>query len=106
MSDNGVKAAEFQAETLPLFYLVSGEVTMARLTIHNLDVKVRARLLQRAIRHGRSTEEEARQILHDAVRNDSEPGLGSRIAARFEGLGFDGEISEQRGQPARPAEFD
>jgi hypothetical protein len=32
--------------------------------------------------------------------------LGSRISARFGVVGFHEEISEQRRQPVRPAEFD
>jgi hypothetical protein len=31
--------------------------------------------------------------------------LGSRIAARFEGVGLEAEIPELRGQPARPAQL-
>jgi len=33
-------------------------------------------------------------------------GLGSRIAARFAGLGFKEGIKELKGQPVRPAEFE
>ena len=51
---------------------------------------------------------EVRDILRNAVNEKElkEPGLGTRIAARFAGLGLTEEIPEQRGQPARPAEFD
>lgn len=80
---------------------------MAQLLVRNLSDDVKAKLQLRANRHGRSTEAEVRDILSHAVREEAGPqlGLGSRIAARFAGLGL-GEIEEQRGYPARPAEFD
>ena len=53
-------------------------------------------------------EEEAREILRNAVRNvDNPPGrLGSRIASRFKGAGLTEDILELRGQAVRPAQFD
>jgi hypothetical protein len=33
-------------------------------------------------------------------------GLGSRLAARFRGIGIEEEIPELRGYPAEPFEFD
>jgi len=56
---------------------------MAEILIRNLDNDVKAKLQRRAHRHGRSMEEEVREILRDAVRDEAgtrEP-LGSRIAA-------------------------
>lgn len=81
---------------------------MAQLLVRNLDDDVKTRLHSRARRHGRSTEEEVREILRNAVRNEDGPKtpLGSRLAARFAGLGLDAEIPELRGQPPRPAEFE
>ena len=81
---------------------------MAQLVVRNLDDDVKAKLQKRARRHGRSTEAEIRDILHNAVKDDGQakPGLGSQIAELFEGLGLNEEIPEQRGQPARPADFD
>ena len=80
---------------------------MAQLVVRNLDDDVKAKLQKRARRHGRSTEEEVRDILRNAVNDERKApqGLGSEIAALFEGLGLDEEIPEQRGQPARPAEL-
>jgi antitoxin FitA len=80
---------------------------MAQLLVRNLDDEVKAKLQRRARQHGRSTEAEARAILREAVEGGTEPGrgLGSQIAARFAGLGMP-DIEEQRGHPARPAEFD
>ena len=83
---------------------------MAQLVVRNLEDDVKAKLQSRARKHGRSTEEEVRDILRNAVREEGSPqlGLGSRIAARFAKIGLrkGEEISEQRGYPARPAEFD
>ncbi len=69
---------------------------------------MKAKLQRRARQHGRSTEEEVRDILRNAVRDEGQPPtkLGSRIAARFANVGLDEDIVELRGQPARPAQFD
>ncbi len=81
---------------------------MAQLVVRNLDDDVKAKLQRRAKRHGRSTEEEVRDILRNAVNKDESdrPGLGTEIANLFRGLGLDEEIPEQRGQPARPANLE
>ena len=81
---------------------------MAQLVVRTLEDDVKAKLQRRARLHGRSTEAEVRDILQNAVKeeSDSRQGLGSQIAAIFAGLGLDEEIPEQRGQPARPADFD
>jgi plasmid stability protein len=81
---------------------------MAQLVVRNLDDDVKAKLQKRAQRHGRSTEEEVREILRTAVRLEDAPALplGSRLASRFGQTGLDEDIPEWRGQPARPADFD
>ena len=83
---------------------------MAQLLVRNLEDEVKTRLRRRAARHGRSMEEEARAILRAAAEQDAalppEAGLGTRIAARFAGLGLTGEIDELRGQAAVAARFD
>lgn len=58
------------------------------LTIRNLDDDLKARLRLRAAGHGRSMEEEARQLLRRALAHE-EPalGLGSRITRRFAEVG-------------------
>jgi antitoxin FitA len=79
---------------------------MAQLLVRNLDDDVKTRLTQRARRHGRSTEEEAREILRKAViTEEMVPPLGSRLRARFEGIGLDEDIPELRGYPAQPADL-
>lgn len=66
---------------------------------------MKARLRRRAARHRRSMEEEVRDILRDALKNEGAAlsPLGSRIAARFARRGLAAELPELRGQLARPA---
>jgi antitoxin FitA len=80
---------------------------MAQLVVRNLDDDVKAKLQERARRHGRSTEEEVREILRNAVKQESPPSapLGKRLRALFEGIGLDEDIPEWRGHPARPADL-
>ena len=80
---------------------------MAQLLVRNLEDDVKAKLKRRARRHGRSTEEEVREILRSAVRHEgrSAAPLGTRIGARFAGTGLDAEIPELRGQPARAVDL-
>jgi plasmid stability protein len=79
----------------------------AQLLVRHLDDDVKAKLQRRARRHGRSTEEEIREILRNAVKDEggTRPALGSRLASRFARIGLEQDIPELRGQPARPADF-
>ena len=80
---------------------------MAQLVVRNLEEPVKARLRQRARRHGRSMEEEIRDILRNAVKaagSDAAP-LGSRLRHRFAAIGLDEDIAELRGTPVTPATF-
>ena len=81
---------------------------MAQLLVRQLDDDVKEKLQQRARNHGRSTEEEVREILRNAVRSEGGPpiGLGTRLAAIFHGVGIEEEIPELRGYPVEPIEFD
>ena len=81
---------------------------MAQLLVRHLEDDVKVKLQRRARLHGRSTEEEIREILRNAVREEGggRARLGSRIAARFARVGLKQEIPELRGQPARPADFE
>jgi plasmid stability protein len=81
---------------------------MAQLIVRNIDEDVKRRLRERAERRGKSMEAEARDILSSALAETERPavGLGTRIAARFAGLGLDREIEELRGGEARPADFE
>jgi antitoxin FitA len=93
---------------------------MAQLLIRRLDNDVKARLKARAKKQGRSLEAEARSILEQAAmkvgtRKKQEKGLGSRIAARFKGIGFTDDEKRAfdktiekvwRNNPPRFVEFD
>lgn len=81
---------------------------MAQLVVRNIEDDVKERLQGRASRHGRSLEEEIREILRDAVKGEGQKPrkLGTEIAARFRGIGFEAEIPEWRGYPVQPAQFD
>lgn len=81
---------------------------MAQLVIRHLQEDVKAKLQLRAKRHGRSMEEEVREILRNAVRDEggARAPLGSRLAARFAGMGLTEEIPELRGQEPRPADLE
>ena len=72
---------------------------MAQYIVRNLEEDVKARLKRRAARHGRSMEDEVRDILRDAVKNENRAteGLGTRLARRFAGRGLDFDIPEIRG---------
>lgn len=80
---------------------------MAQIVVRNLDDDVKTRLKRLAARHGRSMEDEVRQILRNAAYSGSKAKLplGTRMAAHFAGSGLSLEVPELRGQPARPAEF-
>ena len=81
---------------------------MAQVVVRNIEDDVKARLKQRADQHGWSMEEEVRQILRNAVAERVQPPvkLGSRIAARFAGVGLLGELPQLHGQAAAPMDFD
>ena len=62
---------------------------MAGITVHNLDEGLKRRLRIRAAEHGKSVEQEARDILRAALDHESPQGtdLASTIRARFAPLG-------------------
>jgi plasmid stability protein len=81
---------------------------MAQLIVRNLENAVKVRLQRRARRHGRSMEEEARDILRNAVNEDdtARMGLGTEIASLFTKVGLESDILELRGHEAAPALFE
>jgi len=81
---------------------------MAQLVVRNIENTVKVRLQRRARRHGRSMEEEARDILRNAVNEEEVPlgGLGSEISALFAKAGLDFDILELRGHQVKPASFE
>jgi plasmid stability protein len=84
------------------------EVRMAQLVVRNIEQSVKTQLQRRAKRHGRSMEEEVREILRRAASEKEKPsaGLGTRIASLFRGQGIDFDIPELRGYTIEPLKFD
>jgi plasmid stability protein len=82
---------------------------MAQILVRNLDERVKARLQRRAKRNGRSMEEEAREILRDALRQKNAPevGFGTQMANMFRGVGLkkSEEIKEIRGMRLQVPKF-
>jgi len=80
---------------------------MADRVVRNLENVVKTRLQRRARRHGRSLEEEVRDILCAAVRREELPsrGLGSDIARLFEKTGLTSDVADLRAPLIAPAEF-
>ena len=83
---------------------------MGTLTIRRLDDFVKARLRIRAAEHGRSMEEEVREILQAAVSTEGEPaeGLFTAIRRHMAEAGIDGiDLPEpERGPWREPPHFD
>ena len=80
---------------------------MASITIRNLDDQLKERLRVRAAQHGRSMEQEAREILRDAIgRTEPPANLAAAIRKRMAALGgIDLDLPER--EPMRaPAVFD
>ncbi len=80
---------------------------MAQMVIRNFDEELKVRLKVRALRHDRSMEEEVREILRNALKDEDQVALrlGSRISNRFRELGLDAELQELRGQMIQPMDL-
>ena len=80
---------------------------MAQLVVRNIEERVKTGLQRLARRHGRSMEQEVREILRNAAR-DEEPvrGLGTAISSLFAQGGLTADIPELRGQRIQSASFD
>lgn len=84
---------------------------MAQILVRQLDEVVKEALRRRALRHGRSMEEEARLILAQAVAADEDlslgsVGLGSRMAALFSSATLEEPFSEWCDVAAVAAQFE
>jgi plasmid stability protein len=81
---------------------------MAQILVRNLETQLKSRLQRRAKRHGRSMEEEARDILRNALRDEDTPasGLGTEISALFRETGLQEDIPEIRGHAVIPVTFE
>ena len=80
---------------------------MTQVIVCNIDDDDNHMLELRAARHGWSIEEEVHQILRSAVSEEdsSQRKLGSRIAARFAGVGLTEPLVELRGHTIEPMSF-
>lgn len=80
---------------------------MAQIVVRNLEDEVKEKLQRRARLHGRSIEEEVRDILRSAVRDETRPPepLCKRLRRLFSEIGLEEDIPELRGQAARPADL-
>lgn len=76
--------------------------------VRNLEDDVKRRLQRRTARSGRSMEDEVRDILRDAVKDEDRRavGLGTEIAALFADIGLESDIPELRGFTIEPPTFD
>ena len=81
---------------------------MAQFVVRNLEHSVKAKLQRRARRHGRSMEEEVREILRVAVhKEDARPsGLGTEIASLFSKHGLESNVPELRGHKIKLEKFE
>jgi plasmid stability protein len=74
---------------------------MTDLTIHNLDENIKARLQKQAEKHGRSLEEEAKEILRLTLTKQEHPSnIVTMIERRFAHCG-DFELPEIPREPIR-----
>lgn len=89
------------------YYSGKLESGMASITIRNLDDDVKRRLRVRAAEHGRSMEEEAREILRQVVGQPNAPrNLGRAIHARFAAAGGIDLVPPSRGPMRSTPDFD
>ncbi len=81
---------------------------MAQLIVRNLEEEVKKGLRRRASRHGRSVEEEVRDILRNAVKIDRtrNVGLGSEFRRAFQGIGIKQDIPELKGSAPKTTDFE
>ena len=83
------------------------DLTVASITIRNLDDDVKTRLRVRAAQHHRSMEEEVRIILRDAVERKADTrNLAEVIRARIAPLGGVDLELPPRGPGREPPSFD
>jgi plasmid stability protein len=81
------------------------ESGVAQLVVRRIEAEVKERLHRRAKRHGRSMEEEVRDILRSAAREDEASAgcLGTEIASLFAKYGLKAEL---HGHTVKPASFE
>ena len=69
---------------------------MAQVIVRKLEDTVKRKLQRRAARHGRSMEEEVRDILRNAVKDEERErkGFGTAAAALFKDIGLEHPLPE------------
>jgi plasmid stability protein len=80
---------------------------MSKITVKNLEPSLEEKLRLAAVSHGRTMEDEARNILHEHFK-ESAPvgGMGDRMHARFAAIGgIELELPSRKGA-GRAATFD
>lgn len=84
------------------FAVIHGSALMASMTILNLDERLKARLRVRAAVHGRSMEDEARDILRSALAVEgASGGLFRSIRARLQSAGGGVDLTVPKREPIR-----
>lgn len=82
---------------------------MGQLVVRNLEDSVKDALRRRAKQHGRSVEEEVREILRNATnheQDESSEGLGTKMARLVASVGgLPHPIPEMRGYRVKPPTF-
>jgi plasmid stability protein len=90
--------------------MIALDAEMAQILVRNLEDRLKARLQRRAKLHGRSMEEEVREILRDALKEEKAPtgGFGTATVALFIGSGvnLDEPIEELRGMRMEIPDFE
>ena len=81
---------------------------MAQFTVRNLEDDIHRKLREMAQSRGQNLEEFVRELLRQTVlkRAASANKLGTRIAKRFAKVGLKEPISELRGHPITPPDFE
>ena len=79
-----------------------------QIVVRKIEEGVKRKLQRRAAEHGQSMEAEVRDILRDAVKEESRSGkrLGTRIAERFKELGLTEKDFPKLGVKLRIPKFD
>ncbi len=77
---------------------------MADILVRNVEDAVKRKLKRRAASHGRSMAEEVRDILRDAVKDETRPrkGLGTEIAELFKDIELEEPIPNLKIYPRVP----
>jgi len=81
---------------------------MAQIIVRNLEEEVKNGLRRRASQHGRSVEEEVRDILRNAVKTEGkrQTGLRSELKKIFQDIGIKQDIPELKGTAPKTTDLE